>query len=511
MSTATLKLSEHRPPHPVPAEEFVKFAARLHRSLETRDVAAAVAEGGRLWTRWDRITVLSRHGWSWRIVATSGQSVLASKSPTSLRLNHLVRQWLKAPRSWVHDQRQPSPLSAAMTTAVTEYLAVAAPCHMQIEPVFATAPEAPSVNQPKDRRRGQPIAVVVFEDFQHRGEDPAREDRTQSLIDQATLALTHAWNVRHIPLRGWLIALGECWQWWTTSRLVLAGGLLMLLWAAASWCMSVPADLQIHATGQLIAKQHRRVFAPVEGEVVELLVSTGDRVTAGQPLLRLWDMTLHQDLAQNRSRISEVQQSLEGTKAELHELLRGTGDAAEQARLQTRMTQQQIEIQGLHQQGKLLEDATRRLIVTAPMAGLVTTTNLQDRLAQRPVGRGDLLLELADETQGWQLDLLVPEAEFGKFQRTAQPVEPQTTSVEFRLIAQPQQVYQALVTDVAPRTVDVPDIGPCIPVSATVTEIDPAAGTWGADVEARLVGPRAPLAETLFGDLIDALYRWSWW
>jgi|GEM_PF-2369958 len=511
MSTATLKLSDHRPLEPVPAEEFIRFASHLHRSLDLRDVAIALAEGGRLWTRWDRVTVVLRQGRTWRIAAISGQSVLAPKSPTSLRLLQLVRQVLRAPRAWIYDQRHPQPLSETMTVAVADYLAIAAPCHVHMEPVYAGVPHTLSDDQPHSERSGRPIAMLVLEDFQHRGDDPARVARTQSLVDQATLALTHAWHVRHIPFRSSWIAAGEYWQWWTTSRLVLACGLLCLLWAAGSWFMTVPADLQIHATGQLMARQHRRVFAPREGEVVELLVSSGERVTAGQPLLRLWDMTLHQDLAQNRSRMTEVQQSLEGTKAELHELIRGAGDSVEQARLQTRLTQQQIELQGLHQQTQLLEEATKRLVVTAPMTGTVTTANLRDRLAQRPIGRGDLLLEIADDAEGWDLELLVPEVEFGKLQRTANPVDPLETRLDFRLVSNPQEVHQAVVYDVAPRTVDIPDLGPCILVKATVTQLDATTGTWGADVEARLQGPRSTLAERLFGDFIDALYRWSWW
>lgn len=511
MSAATLKLAEHRPPVEVPAEEFIHLAAQLHRSLEVNDVAQAVADGGRLWTRWDRVTVMLRSGRSWRTVAVSGQTILGPKSPTSLRLTEFVRSCQKSPRSWSYDQRQPPPLSDRLSTAFTEYLAVAAPCRMQLEPIFRESLPQQDEYQASVRNDGRPIAVLVFEDFQHRGDDSARDERTEQLVRQAALAFAHAWQVRHIPLRRWFVAWNEFWQSWTASRLMFVAGALVSLWLIAHGLLTVPANLQIQATGQLVTRQHRRVFAPVEGEVVDILVTTGDRVEAGQPLLRLWDMKLHQDLAFNRSQTSEIQQSLEGLKAELHELMRNSSDTAEQARLQTQLKQQQIELQGLRQQAEILEAAVQRLVVTAPIAGTVTTTNLRDRLLQRPLGRGDLLLELADDAAGWQLDLLVPEAEFGKFQRTTDPVTPAESRVEFRLTAAPQDRYQAVVREVAPRTVDVPDVGPCIPVVAEVTQFDAAKGAWGADIEARLQGPSSSLAERLFGGFVDAIYRWSWW
>ncbi|MBI1348217.1 biotin/lipoyl-binding protein [bacterium] len=512
MSAAAIKLSEHRPPPTVPAEEFMPLAARLHQSLELNDVATAIAEAGRLWTRWDRISVYERNGRSWRLRAVTGQTVLAAKSPTNLRLTQLIQRTQRTPRVWSFDQRQSPPLTDAVSTALAEYLAVAAPCRMQLEPVLAESWSRRSSRNSHDHARaGKPIAVLVFEDFEHRGDDPARDERTLRLVEQATLALNQAWQVRHIPLRGWWLALGIAWRWWTTSRLLLACGTLLLLAAALYGLTAIPADLQIHATGQLVTAERRRVFAPVEGEVVELLVATGDTVTAGQPLLRLSDLVLQQDIALNRSRIAEVQQSLEGTKAELHELTRQGSDALEHARLQTQLTQQQIKLQGLYQQSQLLKTESERQLVTAPISGTVTTPHLRDQLTQRPLQRGDLLLEIASDRDGWQLELMIPEAEFGKFQRTTNHIDPTSATAEFRLTSQPQEVHHALVTTVAPRTIEVPDVGPCIPVTAQVADFETTEARWGADVEARLIGPQTTLAEALFGDFIDALYRWSWW
>lgn len=508
-SPASLRLADHRRTESASAPDFAPVARRIHRSLEERDVARAVADDGRRWSGWDRVSVLLRTGQRWRVLAISGQEIIAPRAPTTVRLSALVRQVLRSGRAWSFDRSEPADLPQATETLLADYLAAASPHRLQIEPLFPAIPSEES--EPENVRRQAPFAALVFEDFANTPVDSDRAARTTALVQQGTLGLLHSRRWGRIWLRPLLAACGEFWAAMSVQRWILAvlgiGAAAGLFFALAT----IPADLKIDATGRLMPVAQARVYAPADGEVTELLVAGGDRVEAGQPLLTLWDATLSEEVVVTRSRLAEAEQGLQGAKAELHEISRASGERSELARLQTRVTQLQIEIEGLRRQLVLLDAEAERLTVRAPAAGVITTPDLRDRLLSRPLRRGDLLLELADDAGAWQLELLVPEREFGKFLRTSHSVDPQSAAIEFRRLAQPARVHAAAVVEIGARTVVIPDVGPCIPVTARVDAAADFARQIGADIEARLRGPQSTLGEALFGEFVDALYRWSWW
>jgi len=416
---------------------------------------------------------------------------------------------LRSGRSWSFDRHEPADLPQSTETLLVDYLAAAAPHRMQVEPLFPSIPHED--DEPANRRQETPFAALVFEDFANTPVDAERSARTTALIQQGTLALLHGRRWGRIWLRPLLAALGELWAAMSVQRwlLILMGVAAVV--AAVMGLVTVPAELKIDATGRLMPVAQSRLFAPVDGEVTELFVTSGERVEPGQPLLKLWDATLSEELVVTRNRLAEAQQGLQGAKAELHEISRGSGERSELARLQTRVTQLQIEIEGQRRQLALLDAEVERLTVRAPATGVVTTADLRDRLLSRPLRRGDLLLELADDAGDWQLELLVPEREFGKFLRTDHPVDPLTATMEFRRLAQPLQVHTATVMQIGSKTVVIPEVGPCIPVTARVADASAVSQQIGADIEARLRGPESTLGEALFGDFVDAIYRWSWW
>jgi len=54
------------------------------------------------------------------------------------------------------------------------------------------------------------------------------------------------------------------------------------------------------------------------------------------------------------------------------------------------------------------------LKITSPIDGRVVTSNVQERLgSSRPVNRGESLLEIADPTKDWELEVLMPEKRMG--------------------------------------------------------------------------------------------------
>ncbi len=108
----------------------------------------------------------------------------------------------------------------------------------------------------------------------------------------------------------------------------------------------------------------------------------------------------------------EKQQLLSSLEANIQEAGR-LSSREEEIRLRGRHAQTTAEIQGIAQQVRLLEEQQAGLTLRAPFDGVVVSSQPELALLNRPVRRGDVLLEVFDESGPWQLELQVPEHRAG--------------------------------------------------------------------------------------------------
>jgi putative peptide zinc metalloprotease protein len=120
------------------------------------------------------------------------------------------------------------------------------------------------------------------------------------------------------------------------------------------------------------------VRAAVPGTVMEVTVIEGQEVAAGQPLLRLRNLTLESDAARTTADLRLA--TARATDAQLRYADLGA----------TRFQREQ-----LLRQAAELNDRVARLDVTAPIRGVVLTPRVQDRLGQQ-IEAGDQLVEIGD-------------------------------------------------------------------------------------------------------------------
>lgn len=86
-------------------------------------------------------------------------------------------------------------------------------------------------------------------------------------------------------------------QWFLVSLAVAIA--VFLLWAAL-----VPLDVIVRAEGRIIPAGKSQIVQHLEGGIVRrLLVSEGERITAGQPLIELSDIQARSNLGQEKSRL----------------------------------------------------------------------------------------------------------------------------------------------------------------------------------------------------------------
>ena len=70
-------------------------------------------------------------------------------------------------------------------------------------------------------------------------------------------------------------------------------------------------------------------------------------------------------------------------------------------------------VASLKKQLALIDEQQKRLTIRAPFDGQVVEWNLREKLKDRPVTSGQVLMEVADPKGDWELELQMPESKMG--------------------------------------------------------------------------------------------------
>lgn len=183
------------------------------------------------------------------------------------------------------------------------------------------------------------------------------------------------------------------WSWG-----IAAAGVVLLL---CVW----PSELRVTAGGRLMPNERIRFYAPENGIVTLVAVRDGDEVSAGQLLVRLRSDELAIELesvlgqlAASEARLSAIEQLKASRSADVGML------SAEQSEITAGLN-------SLRLRRSLLESRLASLEVRAEFAGRVYADDAAERMAGRPLQRGQFLVEVANPGGSWGLQLDVPERE----------------------------------------------------------------------------------------------------
>jgi multidrug resistance efflux pump len=267
------------------------------------------------------------------------------------------------------------------------------------------------------------------------------------------------------------------WRWKLGAVMAAAGILLLTAW---------PVDDRVSASTVIEGQQRRLVTAPFDGFVTTVSVRPGERVQAGQELARLDDRDILQDQAQQRGARDQA-------TARLRQAL-GEHDPAAAAQAQSELLQAEAQLQ-------LADTKLARVVLRAPMGGLVVTGDWRQKLGS-PIEVGKEMFEVAD-TERYRVVLHVPDRDITR-------VHPGQTGL-IRLTGHPSQSFPFRVSRVTA-------------IASVADNVN------GFRVEAEWQGPVPPLSPGMQGvgkvvvgqaRLIDLWTRptrdwlqlklWSWW
>ena len=398
------------------------FAATVHQSLDLETSGYVVANEMRNMLGCDRVSLAVVAGGSARLLAISGQDTIDRRADVVRQLESLARLGMHLETAFWCQRNETQRLQ--QIGKLLHEAGVDSPWkRLGIVPL----------KRPTD---GDVIAVAIIEQIDA---DVDRENllqRLELIAPHAAGAIANACNHQLIFLLPLWRALG---QWvhvghsrWRT-RLIWAVALL----AIAMFLGLFPVSMRVHGRGTLQPATQRDVFADIDGVVAEVYVQHGDRVQAGDPLVKLHNSDLELQIADLLGRRRAVQEHLAAIGRRRHEerLSRETTD-----RLTGQMLHLQEQLRGLDQQHELLLAKQQQLVIRSTIAGRVTTWDVHRQLMLRPVAAGQVLLTIADETGPWQLEVHFPESEITHL-RAAEGDNGASLPVEYLVVSEPAKTH----------------------------------------------------------------------
>ncbi|MCE9546030.1 MAG: HlyD family efflux transporter periplasmic adaptor subunit [Planctomycetia bacterium] len=472
----------------------------VHRSLDLKETAYTLANEAVALVECDRASVVVCRGRRARVEAVSGQDTVEKRANAVRLLLALAERVIKSGQPlWYTGTLVDVPpqieevLHAYIDETHTRTLGVI-PLVREIE----SDPENDDETPPKFEILG----VLVIERIDEAGLTDTLCHRTDLVSRRGSAALANALDHDRVFLMPVWKTLGKS-RWFVEARrlpkTVAAVGVAVVVIIAL--CI-VPADFRITAQGTLQPSERRDVFVQEAGVVNQVDVEHGAKVTAGSELAQLRSRDLEVQITEVRGRRAATLEQLGSARRSQAEP-RLTFD--ERTRLSGQYAQLQKTYDSLDEQLKLLKAKQELLTIRSPIDGLVTTWDVQKRLADRPVEKGQVLLSVADPKSPWELELLLPEAHAG-FVTSAwegKPADQRTLPVSYILATDPAKRRDGQVIEIQQSAEVRGEDGNTVMVRVKIdpTTLDTTLRP-GAAVTGRIYCGRRPIGYVWFHDVL---------
>ncbi len=253
------------------------------------------------------------------------------------------------------------------------------------------------------------------------------------------------WMRRLWPLRTSVRATKRvhrsAWHSWT-MRAALTG--------LAAVIAFFPVPQQITTTAVLAPKSKNCYYAPSDATVTKIVVPDfeNQQVKKGDLLLELKSIALNQSLSRLEADAIANSPRIQFLKSEC---LRAVPNSAESRRFSAELEQLELKSLEIAKEQELIEEEQAKLKIVAQEDGELTAWDIENRLRDRPVARGELLLTTCDPTAGWELQVSVPEYRVGLVSDALARSENRVIPMRFSLSSHPNVLMDGSLTWMAPQ------------------------------------------------------------
>jgi len=497
-------------------QSFEQLLLQLQRSLDTQEVAGTAANDGRLLLDCDRLSIAVKRGKKTSIVAISGQDAVNPRANLVRGMAALSKNVIRMSEPLLYTG-QIDNLPPQIEKPLATYIQESGSRMLIVQPLFESQPlikrnDDDDHKRPAEQQR-KAIGCLLVEQMSESQPKPQLESRTELLAEHVAAAVSNSRQHQRIFLLKFWKTLGRGLEWFHGRKLAKTLLFLLVVGGVVGSLATVPWEYRVSGEGMLMPVIQKEVFAPSDGEVIELNVEGGKRVKANDVLLVLKNKELESQLVNAENSLAEKQQLLASLKAQIDEDRPETNEV-ELTRLLGQKRKTEVEIRGVQEQRNILKQRVDDLIVRAPIDGVVATFQVEQRLMNRPIQRGEVLVEIMDDRQKWHLELNIEEHRMGHILRAKDRLaktNPQDhLKVGFRLATDPETTFEGQLTTIATRAAPSSELGNVVEMYVSIDSEELADRRIGAEVRAKIDCGERSLGFVLFGDVVEFIQKYFW-
>jgi len=388
-----------------------QFARLVHDNLDLRDTAYTIVNEGRRLIECDRVSVAMLKGGKLKVMAISGQDSIESRSNIVQSLNNLATKVVRSGEPLWYDGSMED-LPPQIEEAIEDYVDLSHGRTITVLPI--RQPErktegdvlAARSETNETRTRRDIIGALIVEQIETQLSRQVLEGRVDLVYEHACRALSNSLShsqILFMPV--WRFLDRMTWMF-RGSALPKTIAILSAIAVALIAMFIVPIDFDLEGNGKFKPLDEKQVYAHVDGEVAGVFVKNGDIVQANTPLLQLKNSELEQQISSIKGDIATAIAKRKSA-FELQNAPRLT--ELERNRVQQDIAESTTTINSKTEQLALLEAKQQKLLRLSPIAGMVTTWDVEKVLNARPVVTGQLLMTVTNLDGDWEIEVRMPE------------------------------------------------------------------------------------------------------
>jgi len=420
-----------------------QFIGIIHQSLNTQEVAYAIANEGRRFLECDRVSVATGHERQCRVDAVSGLDTVERRATQVKQLSQLA--------SLVMQTSEPLWYSGSSDNLPPQ---IREPLHEYVDrshtKMLAILPLFRENNHPSDSAlpEKKPIAVgaLIVEQLSDSRIAPKLKNNIETIAIHCQSALSNATEHHQIFLLPAWKMIGQFVSLFQSGRRTKTISIISMMAVLLIFLTCFPCTFGLGAKGSLIPTEQHEVFAKINGTMETIFVSDdGDTlVQQGQPLAQMQNSDLELAIDQINGQIA-IQEAERNSNLQLQN--RNDLSQFESVEVNNNIALATKTIEYLRRELEIRMEEQQLLTVTSPATGRVVNWNAKQNLMHRPVTRGQNLMTIVNPNTEWIVELEMPERRLGHLAKAMRDSE-QPLQVTFALLSNPGTEYTGVVLDI---------------------------------------------------------------
>ena len=440
------------PQHGSKWHEKMEFISEVHRSIDFKETAYAIANESRRVLGADRVSVGRWNGKKCKILSISSQDRFDNRANVVKKLGAVATASCGADsRFWITGSTDH--VAPEVARKINDYLDESHSRTLAVIPLAVRPPDVPDLDMKKQSKRVRKLGVIILEYFDEDVIEEAIADDVQLVVEQSQLALENSRKHGEIFLQpvfkkiGWLqqTLFGDHRK--KTIAALAAIGLLTLA------MIFVPWELKMKVDGILQPEKRSHVYAMSKGIIKTVEFKDSEKVTKGQLLMTMVDYDREQAMKKLELERDRINSQARETYATLQEATSPEDEMRLERQYSSLKSQYESTVKMIAAEMAVMGEV---LEVRAPIDGTIVTWNPQQRLQDLPVDPNQILVSISQIEGEWQLDVKIPHIKVGYVDRAlseavADSDTPDTLPVEFALSTNPSKTYHGELRRVSRR------------------------------------------------------------